>query len=149
MSRPRWPAALGLLCLLVVGLGALWRYPPAARVLGDRRSSAVSRPVLDGIPRVGGVPALTPEFLVAVRRVVPRHDRVRVLEGRARACHDGPGQLFWIAYHLAPRVMVCDRSARWWVLYQAGPVPLPPGSRVVVSMRPDLRLVDTDPGAGR
>ena len=145
-ARRLWAPVLGLVCALILVLAAVTHLPASARQLSDRRAAAQEVTAIRGIPETGGLPPATPEFLHHVRELVPDHGRIRVLVGRQRACHGRPGQLYWFAYHLLPRVIVCDASARYWVLVRTGPVTVPAGSRVVLEPTADLRFVDTRPG---
>jgi len=143
--RRLWAPVLGLVCSLILVVAALSQLPDGARQLSHRRSAAQSASVIHGIPVTGGLPAATPDFITRVRELVPDHGKIRVLVGSQRACHDGPGQLFWFAYHLLPRVTVCDAATRYWLLVHTGPLTLPAGSRIVLEPTPDLRFVDTRP----
>jgi hypothetical protein len=132
--------------LLIIVVGVLTRLPASAHQLSHRRATAQSATVIHGIPVTGGLPTGTPEFLHRVREFVPEHDKIRVLVGPRLACNDGPGQLFWFAYQLLPRVIVCDASTRYWVLVHTGPLALPAGSKVLLDPTADLKFVDTRPG---
>lgn len=143
--RRLWTPVLGLACLLIIVVGVLTRLPASAHQLSHRRATAQSAAVIHGIPVTGGLPAATPEFIHRVREFVPEHGKVRLLVGRHLACSDGPGQLFWFAYQLLPRVTVCDARTRYWVLVHTGPVTLPTGSRVLLAPTADLTFVDTRP----
>lgn len=144
-ARRLWIPVLGLVCSVIVIVGVLIRLPASAHQLSQRRAAASNAAVVHGIPVTGGLPAATPEFIYRVRQFVPDHGKVRVLVGPQRACNDGPGQLFWFAYQLLPRVTVCDATVRYWVLVHTGPLTLPAGSRVLLEPSPDLRFIDTRP----
>ena len=145
--RRLWIPILGLVCSLILVVGVLTRLPASAHQLSHRRAVAQQTAVVDGIPVTGGLPAQTPDFIHRARELVPDHGKIRVLVGPARACSSRPGQLFWFAYQLLPRITVCDPSTRYWMLVHTGPVTLPAGSRVVLEPTPELRFVDTRPDA--
>jgi hypothetical protein len=145
--RRLWIPVLGLVCSVILVIGILSRLPASAHQLSHRRTAAQSAQVIDGIPVTGGLPAQTPDFVHRARELVPDHGKIRVLVGPERACSSRPGQLFWFAYQLLPRITVCDPSTRYWMLVHTGPVTLPPGSRVVLEPTPELRFVDTRPDA--
>jgi len=141
--RRLWIPVLGLACSVILVIGALTRLPASAHQLSDRRAGARQTVVVDGIPITGGLPVQTPDFIHRVRDLVPDHGKVRVLVGPQRACSSRPGQLFWVAYQLLPRIAVCDPGARYWMLVHTGPLTLPAGSRVVLEPTPELRFIDT------
>lgn len=145
--RRLWIPILGLVCSLILVVGVLARLPASAHQLSHRRAVAQRTAVVDGIPVIGGLPAQTSDFIHRARDLVPDHGKIRVLVGPARACSSRPGQLFWLAYQLLPRITVCDPSTRYWMLVHTGPVTLPAGSRVVLEPTPELRFVDTRPDA--
>lgn len=143
MVRPAGAAA-ALLVLLLAGLTAL---PDRVHDLDRRRAHGKSIEVAEGVPRLAGLAPTTPAFLADVRSRVPQRDRIRLLVttrgvGPAR-CDPAPATFYFLSYELLPRPISCDPSPRWWVLYLARDVALPPGSRVVVDRAPGLRLIDT------
>lgn len=136
--------SLALLSFAAAGIALL---PGQARALSLRWTGAKRVAVTSGIPQLSGVVASTPRFLAAVREKVPSRDHIRLLEGGSATSPPVCVSLrfFFLAYELLPRAAVCDASPRWWVLYRTRGLPLPPGSKVIVDISPDLRLVDTRP----
>ena len=111
----------------------------------DRRRATADLPVVDGVPVVPGIPASTPDFLSAVRRVVPAGDPVRLLVGPGASCDLSTGQAYWLAYHLLPRPVECTGPVRWVVLFGAPASALPAGATVRARTPPSYVLAELAP----
>jgi hypothetical protein len=103
-------------------------------------------PTVASIPVQDSIGAAGTEFLALVRRSVPAHQPVRVVQpitsvsrlesrisGQPGVCGYAATGLtyYWLAYALVPHPMTCDPDARWTLYARvAPPAPLPPGASV-------------------
>jgi hypothetical protein len=122
----------------------------SASDLGDRFDYGADLVFRHDVAVIGGQLPSLPDLVAEVRKYVPEGAHVRFMvsaDGKTPGdCGEASGQLYWLVYHLLPRVPDCDPGVRWWVLYRTPAVPIPAGSVVVGSFPPGLRLVDTAPG---
>ena len=136
--------AVGLLVLAAVL--ALVRLPGELSTQSDTAATGRAMPTVASIPVQDSIGAAGTEFLALVRRSVPAHQPVRVVQpitsvsrlesrisGQPGVCGYAATGLtyYWLAYALVPHPMTCDPDARWTLYARvAPPAPLPPGASV-------------------
>ena len=136
--------AIGL--LLLAAAAALVRLPGELSRQSDTAATGRAIPSIASIPVQDSIGAAGTEFLALVRRSVPAHQPVRVVQpvtpvsalesrtaGQPGVCGYAATGLtyYWLAYALVPHPMTCDPDARWTLYARvAPPTPLPPGARV-------------------
>ena len=137
--------AVGLLVLAAVA--ALVRLPGELARQGDAAAAGRATPVVDSIPVQNSIGTAGTEFLALVRRTVPAHEPVRVVQpvtpvnrldtrtsGQPGVCgYAATGLIYyWLAYALVPHPMTCAPDARWTLYARvAPPDPLPAGTSLV------------------
>jgi hypothetical protein len=136
--------AVGLLVLAAAV--ALVRLPGELSRQSDTAATGRAMPEIASIPVQDSIGAAGTEFLALVRRSVPGHEPVRVVQpvtpvsrlesrtsGRPGVCGYAATGLtyYWLAYALVPHPMTCEPGARWTLYARvAPPDPLPPGASV-------------------
>jgi hypothetical protein len=136
--------AIGLLVLAAVA--ALVRLPGELSRQSDTAATGRAMPAVASIPVQASIGTAGTEFLALVRRSVPGHEPVRVVQpvtavsrlesrtaGQPGVCGYAATGLtyYWLAYALVPHPMTCAPDAHWTLYARvAPPNPLPPGARV-------------------
>jgi hypothetical protein len=136
--------AAGLLVLAAAV--ALVRLPGELSRQADAAATGRAMPAIASIPVQDSIGTAGTQFLALVRRTVPGHEPVRVVQpvtpvsrlesrtsGHPGVCGYAASGLtyYWLAYALVPHPMTCDPNARWTLYARvAPPHPLPPGASV-------------------
>lgn len=141
--RLTWLVAAG--CLLVILAAALPRVYQAGQDLTTQRRVDAAAQVVGGMVVRPGAPEALARFMLAARNHIPDRAPYRLQVGPGTNCGSDRLVMFWIAYELLPRAGVCAGDPRWWVLYRAGKIPVPTGSRVVWQAK-DMALVESPQG---